>query len=262
MNEVKDKVVIVTGAGKGIGEGIATYFAACGAKVVIATISNQEGEELQKKLTDKGYQAYAVQTDVCSEESVINMVAKTEQFFGSIDILVNNAGITLFKSILEATIEDWDRVINTDLRGVFLCTKYVAQSMIKHASHGSIINISSNHAFRTLPDTEMYAAAKGGVNAMTRSMALSLGKYGIRVNCVCPGFTDTYHYQNWLADKDNPSQVEADVVKLHATGKISTPLDIAHMVAFLAGEASSNITGGEFMVDGGLTAGLYHADKF
>jgi len=262
MNEIKDKVIIVTGAGKGIGEGIATYFAECGAKVILATINDQEGQYLENRLTDKGYQVHFVQTDVCSEASVINMVTQAEHRFGSIDMLVNNAGITLFKSILEATLEDWDRVINTDLRGVFLCTKYVAQSMINNQIKGAVVNISSNHAFRTLPNTEMYAAAKGGVNAMTRSMALSLGKYGIRVNCVCPGFTDTYHYQQWLMEKEDPQVVESDVLKLHATGRISTPEDIANMVAFLVGPASGNITGGEFMVDGGLTAGLYHAENF
>lgn len=262
MNKINKKVVIVTGAGSGIGKGIACQFAASDYYVVLATLNKQEGEQLEKELIALGQEAYFVQTDVREEQSVKDMVCDVISRYGKIDVLINNAGVTLFKPLLEATLDDWSRVIDTDLRGVFLCSKYVADAMVKSQVKGVIINISSNHAFRTLPHTEMYAAAKGGVNAMTRSMALSLGMYGIRVNCVCPGFTDTDHYQTWLHDKEAPDTVERDVLKLHATGRISTPEDIAQLVGFLASDASANITGGEFLVDGGLTASLYHADNF
>lgn len=262
MNKINKKVVVVTGAGSGIGKGIASQFATSDYCVVLATLNKQEGEQLEKELVSLGQEAYFVQTDVREERSVKDMVRAVISHYGRVDVLVNNAGVTLFKPLLEATLDDWSRVIDTDLRGVFLCSKYVAEAMVKTEVKGAIINISSNHAFRTLPHTEMYAAAKGGVNAMTRSMALSLGSYGIRVNCVCPGFTDTDHYQTWLHDKESPDAVERDVLKLHATGRISTPADIAQLVGFLASEASANITGAEFLVDGGLTAGLYHADNF
>src|SRR5690606_41306799 len=121
-----------------------------------------------------------------------------------------NAGITIFKPLIETTMEDWNKVIDTDLKGVFLCSKYAAQNMIAHKTKGCIINISSNHAYRTLPDTEVYAAAKGGINAMTRSMAISLGKSGIRVNSICQGFTDTLHYQNWLTAQENPEVLRSE----------------------------------------------------
>ncbi|HMR18444.1 MAG TPA: SDR family oxidoreductase [Sphingobacterium sp.] len=262
MSELKDKVVVVTGAGNGIGKGIAEMFAQEGARVVLATKEDHEGYILEHSLSDSGHWAKYIQTDVSREDSVKALVSTVDAWVGGIDVLVNNAGITLFKPLLEATEDDWDKVIDTDLKGVFLCSKYIAANMIKHGIRGSIINISSNHAYRTLPHTEMYAAAKGGVNAMTRSMAISLGRCGIRVNSISPGFTDTNHYQTWLATKENPDFLEKEIFDLHASGRISTPEDIAHMVCFLAGEKSGNITGSDFLVDGGLTSRLYYSDKF
>ncbi|MFZ4863662.1 SDR family NAD(P)-dependent oxidoreductase [Sphingobacterium sp. Mn56C] len=262
MDEFREKVVIVTGAGNGIGKGIATMFAEQGARVIIATKYDHEGLAVENELTAAGFWAKYIQTDVSEEASVKNLVHQVAALTQRIDVLVNNAGITIFKSILEATLEDWNKVIDTDLKGVFLCSKYVAQYMVAQNIAGSFIHISSNHAYSTLPNTEMYAAAKGGINAMTRSMAISLGQYGIRVNSVSPGFTDTNHYQNWLAEKENPETLTAEIFALHALGKISTPQDIANMVCFLASDKSANITGSDFLVDGGLTARLYHSDKF
>lgn len=262
MQDINNKVVIVTGSGNGIGKGIAELMAKRGAKVILATKYDDEGSALENNLMEMGYWARYVQTDVSNEESVKNMVEEVLGITGKIDVLVNNAGITIFKSILEATLSDWNKVIDTDLKGVFLCSKYVAAAMVTNLDGGSIVNISSNHAYRTLPDTEMYAAAKGGINAMTRSMAISLGKFGIRVNAVCPGFTDTNHYQRWLSEKENPGAIEKEIFDLHALGKISTPEDIAELVFFLVTDSSKNITGSDFLIDGGLTARLYHSDKF
>ncbi len=262
MDELKDKVVIVTGAGKGIGKGIAQMFAESGSRVILATKDDEEGIAVERELLQAGYWAKYIQTDVSDEGSVKHLIDRVISQEHYIDVLVNNAGITLFKSILEASLEDWNKVIDTDLKGVFLCSKYVAKHMISQNRPGSIINISSNHAYRTLPDTEIYAAAKGGVNAMTRSLAISLGKYGIRVNAVCPGFTDTPHYQSWLNEKENAAAIEEEILSLQALNKISTPRDIANMVAFLASDKSANVTGADFLIDGGLTARLYHSDRF
>lgn len=258
INDLKKKIVVVTGSGNGIGKAIAEKFAENNGRVVLATIDETEGKRVEKELLEKGYQARFIQTDVRSEESVIQMLKQVKLLYGDTQILVNNAGITLFKSIFEATLEDWNLVLGTDLRGVFLCSKYMAQNLVNKNLPGSIINISSNHAYRTLPDAEMYAAAKGGVNAMTRSMALSLGRYGIRVNSVCPGFTDTHHYTEWLKEKKTPEEAHKQIESFHSTGHISTPEDIAHMVLFLASDLSKNITGADFLVDGGLTSKLYH----
>lgn len=262
MNEFKNKIIIVTGAGNGIGKGIAQLMAEQGAKVIIATKEDAEGQRVERDLVAAGYWAKYIQTDVSDEQSVQHMLNTTDAEVGGVDVLVNNAGITIFKPLIESTLDDWNRVIDTDLKGVFLCSKYAAKNMIAHKKGGCIVNISSNHAYRTLPDTEIYAAAKGGVNAMTRSMAISLGRYGIRVNSICPGFTDTNHYQNWLAAKENPETLEREIHALHALSTISTPEDIAHMVSFLASEKSRNVTGSDFLVDGGLTSRLYYSKKF
>lgn len=250
------QVVIVTGAGSGIGAGISQVFANAGARVIVATLLEAEGKLVERRIRDAGGQAEFVQTDVTSEASVQALMNGVQTRYGSIDVLVNNAGITLFKPLLAATLADWDQVMNVDLRGVFLCSKYAAAVMVEQQS-GCIIQISSNHAKATLPDTEIYAAAKAGVCGMTRSMALSLGVHGIRVNAICPGFTDTPHYRRWLASQADPKQAEKDVAGLHATGRICTPEEIGTFAVYLASPAGAMLTGGEYYIDGGVTARLY-----
>jgi NAD(P)-dependent dehydrogenase (short-subunit alcohol dehydrogenase family) len=258
LKRLDNKVAVITGSGRGIGKGIALSFAEEGAKVVIATIEEEEGLLLERELKNQGIDALFIQTDVSSEQSIGEMVMKTVNFFGRIDILVNNAGITLFKSLIDSTLDDWENVINIDLRGTFLCSKYVVPYMIE-AGRGSIINISSNHSIATLPNTEIYAAAKGGINAMTRSMALSLGPKNIRVNAICPGFTDTPHYRTWLLNQGNPEEVEAEVLNLHAHRKICTPQDIGNLAVFLGSEDSEKMTGETITLDGGLSSRLYNS---
>lgn len=262
MHTTNDKVVVITGAGKGIGRGIAEYFAKQQWVVILATRTDKEGLLVQEVINRQGYQSLYIRTDVSDETSIKNMVGMVLEKYGRIDALINNAGITRFKPLLECNIEDWNELINIDLRGVFLCSKHIAQAMVSKKITGSIINISSNHAFRTLPDTEIYAAAKGGVNAMTRSMAISLGQYGIRVNTICPGFTDTPHYRSWLAEKEDSETIEQEINALHAVGEITTPKDIAQLAFYLAGDESRKVTGSELLIDGGLTARLYHSSKF
>jgi len=256
---LKDRVAIVTGAGRGIGKGIAQVFAEEGATVIVASLGEAAGRETEREITSAGYQALYITTDVASEASICTLMEQVDKQFGKLDILVNNAGITLFRPLLEATTEDWEKVMNVDLRGVFLCSKYAATLMMRERK-GSIINISSNHAVSTLPDTEIYAAAKAGVNGMTRSMALSLGPYGIRVNAICPGFTDTPHYRQWLNQRENPDNIEREVHKLQAVGRISDPQDIGKLAAYLASDDSRMMTGAELLLDGGLSARLYYSD--
>lgn len=258
MSKLDNQVAIVTGSGKGIGKGIAKKFAKEGASVVIATLEAEEGKKVEEEIRKAGCDAFFIQTDVAEESSIISMVKQTLEKYGTINTLVNNAGITMFKPLLEATIEDWEKVINIDLRGTFFCTKYVAPEMMKHKG-GSIINISSNHAIATLPDTEIYAAAKGGVNAMTRSMALSLGQYDIRVNAICPGFTDTPHYRNWLSESSDPQMVEREVLGFHASSRICTPEDVGALSVYLASDESKMMSGESLVLDGGTLPRLYHS---
>lgn len=257
----QEKVAIVTGSGSGIGRGIANYFAEQGFQIVIATINEEEGLEVEKEIISQGGICKYIQTDVSSEESIIRMIKETISLFKRVDVLVNNAGITRFKSIEDATIEDWNELINIDLRGVFLCSKHVVPEMEKQ-NKGSIINISSNHSIATLPNSEIYAAAKGGVNSMARSMALSLGPKNIRVNTISPGFTDTPHYRNWLANLEESQDVESEVLKLHPLGKISTPTDIAKLAYYLASDDSEMMNGENLVIDGGLSTRLYYSNQF
>lgn len=257
MSDISDQVVIVTGAGNGIGKGIAKCLLENRATVVIATIDREEGQNTVNELNQNRGNAIFIQTDVSSEDSIRNMVQETYERFGKIDTLVNNAGITIFKSIEEATIFDWNRLMDIDLRGPYLCSKWVLPHMKKNGK-GSIINISSNHAIATLPNSEMYAAAKGGVNAMTRSLALSLGKFGIRVNAISPGFTNTSHYANWLLDQEDSELAREEVEKLHVLGRICEPEDIGKLVVYLASEDSKMMTGENIILDGGVSARLYN----
>lgn len=257
MDRLTGKTAIVTGAGRGIGKGIAKCLAKEGAYVVIATLDEKEGQALEKEIGT--VQSYFVATDVASEESIKYMVAKTVEVFGKLDILINNAGITRFKPMEETTIEDWDSLINVDLRGPFITSKYAVPHMKKQQS-GSIVNISSNHSSATLPHTEVYAAAKGGLNAMSKSMALSLGEDGIRVNTISPGFTDTPHYRKWLTEKEDSKIAEQEVKKVHPLKKISRPEDIGYLAAFLCSEEAAMVTGENIIIDGGVSARLYNSD--
>lgn len=251
-------VSVITGASRGIGKGIAEEFSKNGANVIIADIDIEEGKRVEKEINDGGGKSHFIKTDVTSEEDIKEMVDEVIERYGKIDTLINNAGITVFKPMVETSLEDWDQVINTDLRGVFLCSKYVAKRMIESGS-GSIINISSNHAIATLPDSELYAAAKAGVVGFSKSLSLSLGDKGIRVNTICPGFTDTTHYRRWLGTHKDPKVVEQEVIGLHATKRINNPSDIAKICIYLASDYSTQITGTDIIIDGGVTSRLYNS---
>lgn len=185
------------------------------------------------------------------------MVAQTLVQYGRIDTLVNNAGVTVYKPLVEATCDEWDAVINLNLRGYFLCSKHVVPTMIEQ-KHGSIIHISSAHAFETIPHAEMYAASKGGINAMTRAMALSLGPHGIRVNAICPGFTATERFLQEIATYGLREFLD----DLHPLRQISWPEDIGRLAVYLASDAARMMTGAELLLDAGLSARLYNNERF
>lgn len=255
---VEDKVVIVTGAGKGIGRAIAEEYGKRKAIVIIAEIDETAGKDAEQSIIRNGGRALYIHTDVTDEENMKQMIQTAVDQYGPVDTLVNNAGITVFKSIEDSTVKDWDLVMNTDLKSVFLASKYVVPVM-KENGGGSIINISSNHVHATLPDTEMYAAAKSGVVGFTKSAALSLGKYGIRVNAICPGFMDTYHHQNWLSQFEDRQFIQQEVDSLHATEKMGNPQEVANVCIFLSSNLVNQMTGSCITLDGGLSTRLYHS---
>ncbi|MFN4189611.1 MAG: SDR family oxidoreductase [Pseudothermotoga sp.] len=255
---LKDKVAVVTGAGQGIGAAIAEVFCANGVKVVLAEIDEEAGREREAILRGKDFDAIFIRTDVADENSVKAMVQETVRIYGKIDILVNNAAIGSTKSIFERTFEEWNKVIQVNLTGPYLCSKYCAKEMIKNPG-GVIINIASTRAFQSEPDTEPYSASKGGVVALTHSLAVSLAKYRIRVVCVSPGWIETSLWKKSSLRKD--PQLRAIDHSQHPAGRVGDPMDIANLCLFLVDQEKSGfITGVNFTVDGGMTIKMIYEE--
>lgn len=250
--KLSGKTAIVTGGSLGIGFAISNRLAEAGANVVVASRNLEESEQAVKEIADKGYIAFAVKADVTQEEDIKNLINKTIEKFGKIDILVNNAGIYPFMLLKDMTTEIFDKVIATNLRGVFLCIKNVSDQMIKQNIGGKIINITSIDALHpSMEGLAHYDASKHGVWGFTKNVALELAKYNIQVNAVAPGGVLTQGVANMQGQKNkidrNPEPTPADV----PLKRIGVPDDIAKVVLFLASEMSSYITGSQIVVDGG-----------
>lgn len=252
---LKDKVAIVTGAAMGIGKGIAQVFTREGAKVVVADINEEEGEKTAVELRNAGGDAIFVPVDVADEARVKAMVEATVNHYGTINILVNNAGIGVYKSVLETSSEEWDRCLGVNLKGVFLCSKYVIPHM-QRAGGGAIINIASVHAVATVAGTAPYAASKGGVVALTRNMAIDYAKDNIRVNAICPGWVYTPLIEGIFRSSGNPEGMRKRITERQLLGRLGTPEDIGYAALYLASDEASFVTGTCLFVDGGLTAVL------
>ena len=246
MKRFENKIVLVTGAGRGIGASIAKRFASEGAEVIVNYSGNDEAaQKTVDEITATGGQAQKYKCSVNDSESVKVMIDEIIKEFGRIDILVNNAGITKDGLMLRMTDEDFDRVIDVNLKGTFNCTKYVSKYMLKQKS-GKIINISSVSGILGNPGQANYAASKAGVIGLTKTMARELGSRGITVNAIAPGFVDT-----------EMTEVLGDSVKEAACrqiilGRFGKPEDIANTAVFLASEKADYITGQVISVDGGM----------
>ncbi|MCR6545771.1 glucose 1-dehydrogenase [Dehalobacterium formicoaceticum] len=238
----KDKVVIVTGAGKGIGKCIAQSYAAEGAKVIIAEKNPEWGLETETSILAAGGKATYIQTDVSHSMDIEKLIQKTTERHGSIDILINNAGVSKWKSPYQLTVEEWDEIININLRSVFLCSREAAKIMRSHGG-GSIVNMASTRALMSEPDTEAYAASKGGIIALTHALAASFSADHIRVNCISPGWIETGDYRGLRAiDHDQ-----------HFSGRVGTPKDIARACLYLTAAGNEFINGSNIVIDGGMT---------
>jgi len=250
--DLKGKVVIITGARRGMGKADALAFAKNGAKVVVADISQEECQLVVDEIKKSGGEGLAVKCDVTNEKEIEEMVKKTIEKFGKVDILVNNAGICQFKPFLELTKEEWQRTLDINLKGYFLCAKATAKEMVKQKS-GAIVNIASivmGQIGKGMAGLAHYSASKGGIAALTKTLALELAPYNIRVNAIAPGAIDTPMVASAKADPKVLEQTLA-MIPLHRMGK---PEEIANTVLFLSSEASSYITGSIIVVDGGCLA--------
>ena len=247
MFNLKNKVAIVTGAARGIGQSIAIELARKGANIVVSDII--PGNTTVNKIKKLKQKAIYIKTDVSSKKQIENLIQETIKKFKKIDILVNNAGIFIPGETKNLTEEDWDKTININLKGYFLCS----QAALKHMKKGtSIINISSVAGTRGYSQAAAYCASKGGIRLLTKSLAAEYSPLGIRINSVHPGIIETEMTKGILADKKTKQGMLAKL-PLKRTGK---PIDIAGPVVFLASDASSYITGEEIIVDGGWTAVL------
>lgn len=240
------KVALVTGASRGIGRAIAIELAKAGAKVAVNYAGNEsKAKEVVDLIKENGGEAFAIQADVANAESVEVMVKEVIATFGALDILVNNAGITRDNLLMRMKEEDWDAVINTNLKGVFLCTKAVTRQMMKQKK-GRIINIASIVGVCGNPGQANYVAAKAGVIGLTKTTAKELASRNITVNAIAPGFITTD-----MTD-ELPEEAKNEMLKQIPLGRFGDPADIAHVVRFLASDDSSYITGQTIHVDGGM----------
>ncbi len=248
---MKDKIAVVTGAGAGIGRRIAEAFAELGASVALLDIDAVQLEEVASALDQAGGTAMAVVTDVTDTEQVKRATDQILERWGRIDVLVNNAGIIRVGSVTEGSEEDWDQVIDVNLKGTYLCSRHVLPSMIE-AGSGSIVNIASVAAVSGSPGLVAYSASKAGVVNLSRAMAKGYGPSGIRVNCVLPGTIPTDMHRAFY-DEDDADETLAQWALNKPLRRNGTPDDIASAVVFLASDEANFITGVVLPVDGGST---------
>lgn len=250
----EDKVVLVTGGASGIGLAAAEQFTQRGAAVVLAGRGLDRGRAAVARLVGLGGEAAFVRTDVRDEEQVQNLVAETLDTFGRLDVVVNSAGVINRILLTELEQADWDAVVDTNLRGVYLVCKHSLPPMITQGQ-GAVVNVASYlGTFGARHTSPAYNASKAGVVALTRSLALQVGKDGVRVNAVCPGFVITPLNEKIILDAPDPAAKEREMAAAYPLGRLGRPDDVASAIVFLAGEGAAWITGASLLVDGGLTA--------
>ncbi|WP_046180287.1 SDR family oxidoreductase [Domibacillus tundrae] len=248
--DLEGKVVVITGASSGLGRAMAIRFGQEKAKVVVNYFKNEaDGEKVVKEVQAAGGEAIHVQGDVSKEQDVKSLIAKAVETFGALDIMINNAGIENEVPSDKLPIEDWNRVIETNLTGMFLGCRESIAYMLDHNIKGTVINMSSVHEVIPWPHFVHYAASKGGVKMLTQTLALEYAPKGIRINSIGPGAIDT----PINAGKFSDPKAKADVESLIPMGYIGKPEEIAAVAAWLASSESSYVTGVTLFADGGMT---------
>lgn len=242
------KVAVVTGAGRGIGKGIAHSFAKAGYDVCVNyNKSAEQAEEVIQQLLGYGVRAEAVQANIADLDQVASLVEQVESRFGRLDVLVNNSGITRMMPFLETTPELFDEVVHTDFRGLYFCSQHAARLMVKQGTRGVIIHISSNHAEGNWANSTVYAAAKAAVNKLAKNMALDLAPHGIRVVGIAPGYTKN----SWTEGNERAQKMIENISSRIPMGRFCTPEEVGDAAVFLASDSAGYMTGTTIYMDGG-----------
>ncbi|MFR9659736.1 MAG: SDR family oxidoreductase [Rikenellaceae bacterium] len=244
---MRDKTVFITGGASGIGRGLVEHFAAAGAIVAFCDI-----DEVQGAITAERTNAIFYKADVCEEKRLTEALEDITSKFGGIDVIINNAGVSKFTPLTEIEIEEFDKIIATNLRPVFVTSRFMARSRNTaegKQEYGRIINIASTRHLQSEPHSEAYAVTKGGIVSLTHALAISLSEYNITVNCISPGWIDTGHYPITEADK-----------RQHPSGRVGTPSDIARMCEYLCREENDFINGENITIDGGMTKKMIYLE--
>lgn len=248
MNEVEGRVALVTGAGAGIGEGIARALAAQGATVVVNDVNEDGARRIRDDIVASGGRSTHLAADCSNGAQVKDMFERIEGTHGRLDILVNNAGIIRDALVTKMAEEDWDAVLNTNLKSQFLCCRQAAHMMIEQ-KYGRIVNISSRAWLGGFGQAN-YSASKGGVVSLTRALAIELARHNITVNAIAPGLIETDMFRNFRQD------VQERLIEMQPTGRVGKPEDIANGVLFFASDASSYVTGQTIHICGGKSLSI------
>lgn len=242
-------VVIVTGSGKGIGKATALAFGKEGYSVVTNDLSSEDSKKVAEEIRNNGGKAYSIPGDVSKPSDVNNLVQETVEEFGHLDVMICNAGIQTESSFINMNFEQWQKLMDINLTGTFLCGQRAARQMLKQEKGGSIINMSSVHQKIPWPNHVHYASSKGGMKMLTESMALELADENIRVNAIAPGAIKTPMNRDLLQDQEKIENLEEKI----PLGRLADPEEVAEIALFLASDKAKYVTGSTYFIDGGLT---------